>query len=105
MSETAVTYIWLCLCAAAAGAVNAIAGGGTLLTFPALLRVVSPVVANATSTVALVPGSLASAWGYRGEAWLARRWLLLLAWPSLIGGWLGSNLVSRLDDKYFKALV
>ena len=57
---------WVLLAALAAGAVNSIAGGGTLLTFPALLAGLSPlgaaeaaVVANATSTVALVPGSLA----------------------------------------------
>ena len=56
--------VWLCLAALAAGAVNSIAGGGTLLTFPALLAGLSPlgaadaaVFANATSTVALVPGS------------------------------------------------
>jgi len=57
--------VWLGLTAVAAGAVNSVAGGGTLLTFPGLLTAVSPVVANGTSTVALVPGSLSAAWGYR----------------------------------------
>ena len=61
MSESLETQVWLCLAALAAGAVNAVAGGGTLLTFPALTAVVTPVVANATSTVALVPGSAAGA--------------------------------------------
>ena len=51
-----------------AGAVNSIAGGGTLLTFPALLGLGIPAVAaNATSTVALWPGSIGSMWGYRRE--------------------------------------
>ena len=60
-----------------AGAVNAIAGGGTLLTFPAIVALgVTPLVANATSTVALWPGSLGSMWGYRGELVGARRWVI-----------------------------
>jgi uncharacterized membrane protein YfcA len=104
--------VWLCLAALAAGAVNSIAGGGTLLTFPALLAGLSPlgaadaaVVANATSTVALVPGSLAGAWGYRREMNRARRWLSLLVGPSLAGGAIGALLVTRLDPAYFDALV
>ena len=104
--------VWLCLAALAAGAVNSIAGGGTLLTFPALLAGLSPlgaanaaVVANATSTVALVPGSLAGAWGYRREMQRARRWLYLLVGPSLAGGVIGALLVTRLDSTYFAALV
>ena len=104
--------VWFCLAALAAGAVNSIAGGGTLLTFPALLTGLSPlgaadaaVVANATSTVALVPGSLAGAWGYRREMRRARRWLYLLIGPSLAGGVIGSLLVTRLDPAYFAVLV
>src|SRR5499427_3126315 len=102
----------LCLAALAAGAVNSIAGGGTLLTFPALLAGLSPlgaadaaVVANATSTVALVPGSAAGAWGYRREMQQARRWLYLLIGPSLVGGVIGALLVTRLDSAYFAASV
>ena len=104
--------VWLCLAALAAGLVNAIAGGGTLLTFPALLAGLShlgaadaAVVANATSTVALVPGSLAGAWGYRREMERVRRWLYLLVGPSLAGGVIGALLVTRLDSAYFAALV
>jgi uncharacterized membrane protein YfcA len=100
------------LAALAAGEVNSIAGGGTLLTFPALMAGLSyrgaadvAVVANATSTVALVPGSLAGAWGYRREMKQARRWLLLLVGPSLVGGVIGALLVTRLDSKYFAVLV
>jgi uncharacterized membrane protein YfcA len=104
--------VWLCLAALAAGAVNSVAGGGTLLTFPALLAGLAPlsaadaaVVANATSTVALVPGSVAGAWGYRHEMGRARRWLYLLVGPSLAGGVIGALLVTRLDSTYFAALV
>ena len=73
MVEQVWVYGSLCAAAFAAGVVNAVAGGGTLLTFPTLLGALTgplgfdeaSVVANATSTVALVPGSLAGAWGFR----------------------------------------
>ena len=98
----------LCLCALFAGIVNSVAGGGTLLTFPALTHALSGqeamVIANATSTVALVPASLASAWAYRREVPKIRRWLILLIGPCLIGGVIGSLLVSR-HPKSFNALV
>jgi uncharacterized membrane protein YfcA len=55
--------------------------------------------------VALVPGSLAGAWGYRREMRRARRWLYLLVGPSLAGGVIGALLVTRLDPAYFAALV
>jgi uncharacterized membrane protein YfcA len=95
----------LCLSALAAGLINSVAGGGTLLTFSALLLTTGPVVANATSTVALVPGSLAGAWGYRKEMAESARWLKLLAWPSFLGGGVGTLLVTRLEEKYFALLV
>ncbi len=98
-------YVWVCLAALAAGAMNAIAGGGTLLTFPALLAVISPVAANVTSTLALLPGSIASAWGYRQELHACRRWIILLTIPSLLGGILGALLVTQLPEGIFKALV
>src|SRR5262249_12628531 len=99
------TYLILLLSALAAGVLNSPARGGTLLIFPALATVVTDVVANATSTVALVPGSLAGAWGYRRELRLMGRWTLLLFGPSLVGGVIGSLLVTRLDPKYFSATV
>jgi uncharacterized membrane protein YfcA len=64
-------YLWLCLSAVAAGAVNAVAGGGTLLTYPTLAGILTvhctnPASrANGSSTVALFPGTFASVWGYR----------------------------------------
>lgn len=98
-------FLFLSLAAFGAGVINAVAGGGTLLTFPALLGVVSPIVANATSTVALVPGSAASAWGYRQELHASRRWIWILVIPSLVGGTVGAFLVTRLPETYFKAAV
>lgn len=102
--------LWLCLTAAAGGAVNSVAGGGTLLTFPALHAVLggtaeAAVIANATSTVALFPGSLAGAWGYRQELAAVRGWLRMLMWPSLLGGLLGSLLLTQLPAESFKLLV
>ena len=61
----------------AAGAVNAVAGGGTFFSFPALLAAgLPPVVANASNSVALWPGSLAGAWAYRQELTAYKRYLL-----------------------------
>ncbi|MEZ5402865.1 MAG: sulfite exporter TauE/SafE family protein [Bryobacteraceae bacterium] len=100
-------WIYLALCASAflAGAVNAIAGGGTLLTFPTLLAVTAPVMANGTSTLALLPGSLASAGAYRKDISHPPRLLRWLAAPSLVGGLIGTLLVTRTQEKYFAALI
>ena len=77
--------------AAIAGIVNSIAGGGTLLTFPALLALgVSPTIANATSTVALLPGALSSMLGYRRELRGIEPWTRAMTVPSLIGGAVGA---------------
>lgn len=87
------------------GAVNAIAGGGTLLTFPSLLAFVGPIAASATSTMALLPGSLAAGLGYRSELAQCRRMLLILLPPSLVGGIIGSFLVIRIPERVFATLV
>jgi uncharacterized membrane protein YfcA len=89
-----------------AGVMNSIAGGGTLLTFPALVALgVPPINANATSTVALWPGSLGSIWGYRGELRGARLWALGLAAPSVLGGAVGAWLLLATPPERFEALV
>jgi uncharacterized protein len=103
-------YFWLCLSAFAAGAVNSVAGGGTLLSFPTLVWVLggsaeAAVIANATSTVALLPGSLASMGGYRREFAGSGRWIRWLLLPSLLGGMVGSLLVITLDAESFRRLV
>src|SRR5437879_11891147 len=92
--------------AAAAGAVNAIAGGGTLLTFPAIVGLgVTPLAANATSTVALWPGSLGSMWGYRHELTGVRRWVIGFTAPSLAGGTLGAWLLLHTPPAAFDRIV
>jgi uncharacterized membrane protein YfcA len=89
-----------------AGAINSIAGGGTLISFPALLWIGrDPIMANATNTVAMWPGSLAGAIGFRRELSTVRRWLLLLIIPSLLGGALGSWLLLRTPSSLFERLV
>jgi len=94
------------LASAVAGAVNSIAGGGTLLTFPALVGLgIPPIVANATSTVALWPGALGSMWGYRRELEGARRWAIAFALPSLTGGLVGAWLLLQTPPERFDALV
>jgi hypothetical protein len=98
-------YVTLVLAAVAAGAVNALAGGGTLLTFPALTAVVPAVVANGTSTVALLPGSIAGMWGYRREIREVKSWAWLMTLPSLVGGLVGSLLVTLLPPNVFDSLV
>jgi uncharacterized membrane protein YfcA len=93
--------------AAAAGAVmNAVAGGGTLVTFPALIALgVPPITANATSTVALWPGTMTSLWGYRAELRGARRWAGAFAIPSLAGGVIGALLLLVTPERRFEAIV
>lgn len=94
------------LAATLGGAINSIAGGGTLLTFPALVGLGIPaIVANATSTVALWPGALGSMWGYRGELAGARGWAFRWAVPSLIGGLAGASLLLTTSAERFQALV
>jgi uncharacterized membrane protein YfcA len=90
----------------AAGIVNAVAGGGTLITFPALLATgVPPVAANATNTVALFPGQLASSVAYRSHIADERKRAILLSVPSLIGGILGAILLLALPEKTFALAV
>jgi hypothetical protein len=87
-------------------AVNSIAGGGTLLTFPALVGLGVPaIVANATSTVALVPGTLSSLVGYRDELTGARAWALWFAVPSILGGITGALLLLATSSEQFDAVV
>ena len=89
-----------------AGALNAVAGGGTLVSFPALLWLGrDPVIANATNTVAIWPASLAGAFAFRSELSTVRRWLLLLIIPSIAGGALGSWLLLRTPSNTFERLI
>src|SRR5258705_1566323 len=101
-------FPWLLmLCAAfAAGAINSIAGGGTLLTFPVLIWLgLDPKVANATSTVALWPGLFGGLFGYRKELENSSTFLTRLGSISVIGGALGAWLLIWTPSPTFARLV
>jgi len=90
----------------AGGALNSVAGGGSFFTFPALLFTgVSPIVGNATSAMALWPGSVAAGLGYRHELAGQKRALLWLGLPSLVGGVLGAGLLVRTPPALFMHLL
>lgn len=98
----------LALLAASAGAgvMNSMAGGGTILTYPALLLVDDGAIqANATSTVALLPAAAASFFGYRREVSEHRQWLRTLFLPSLAGGAVGSLLLLATPERTFARLA
>ena len=89
-----------------AGGVNAIAGGGTFFSFPALLSVgVSPIMANASNTVALCPASLASAWAYRKESMRHGRMAWFLAIASMVGALIGAEILLHTTDAAFTVLI
>lgn len=97
---------WLVLASFGTGVVNSIAGGGTLISFPTLVALgVPPVVANATNTVALVPGSLASAWAYRSDIKESRGLLLKFLAPSVVGGLIGALALLRAPARVFELVV
>jgi len=98
--------IGLAASAAAAGLINAVAGGGTLITFPTLLLFgTAPLVANATSTVALVIGTTGGVFGYRRQLAAVKPWLWRLIPSSLLGGLLGSRLLTQTSDRTFSRLI
>ena len=102
----AIRLLLVVLAAAVGGAINSIAGGGTLVTFPALVGLGVPaIVANATSTVALWPGAVGSIFGYRSELAGARDWAIRFAMPSLLGGLVGALLLLRTPGERFDAIV
>lgn len=89
-----------------AGAINAVAGGGTFFSFPALLAAgVPPVVANASNSVALWPASLSGAWAYRKELGRYKRYLVPRIVVSLIGGAAGSLILLQTGDATFMRLI
>lgn len=101
------TMLLLFAAAFVGGALNSLAGGGTLVTFPALLFAgLNPIDANASSVVALFPGSFAAAWAYRRSILATTefnlRYVLIL---SLIGGLLGALLLLSTPPTFFAGLV
>jgi uncharacterized membrane protein YfcA len=100
------TWLLLGSAAFAAGVINAIAGGGSLVSFPALLLTGMPAVtANATNTLALWPGTVSSAWAYRRHIADERHRAVRLALPSLVGGLAGSWVLLHTSDQTFRAIV
>lgn len=90
----------------AAGAINSVAGGGTLVSFPTLIWLgLDSVTANATSTVAIWPGTVGSMWGYRRELRQAEARFRVLVVPSLVGGLLGALLLRQTSSRTFDELV
>lgn len=90
----------------AAGLMNAIAGGGTIVTFPALILAgISSIDANATSTVALLPGTLAGIVGYRSNLPAMRKWIRFFVPVSVLGGLLGGILLTVTPTTLFDRLV
>ena len=90
----------------AAGAINAVVGSGTLVTFPVLLAVgLPPVTATISNSLGLVPGNLAGSLGYRREL-AGQRWLLLRLLPaSVLGALTGAFLLLHLPASSFEAIV
>jgi uncharacterized protein len=92
--------------AAIAGVINAVAGGGSFVSFPALVLVgVPPISASATNTMALWPGSVASTGAYRRELGAQRSNIILFSIVSLIGGLLGALLLLYTREAVFKQLI
>ncbi len=89
-----------------AGAINSVAGGGTLVTVPTMIWIGMPAInANATSTLALWPGSLSGAWGFRRELAGADRRVFALLVPSVIGGLAGAILLKQTPPDLFERIV
>jgi len=89
-----------------AGAINSVAGGGTLVSFPTLIWLgLDSVTANATSTVAIWPGTVGSAWGYRRELQAAEPRFRVLIVPSLVGGLAGALLLRWTPAPIFDRMV
>lgn len=101
------SYLLFFIATVLAGAINALAGGGGLITFPLLTLVVTPVTADATSAVALFFAYPAAVWRTRDqlEGVLGRGWLWLLLIPSVFGGLIGAVVLSRTGNRSFIQLV
>ncbi|MBA4410640.1 MAG: sulfite exporter TauE/SafE family protein [Bacteroidota bacterium] len=98
--------ILIFMAAMAAGFINAMAGGGTLISFPVLLAVgISPVVANVTNTVALVPGTIGGMWSQRKDFKSQYRRLLKLLPVAIVGGVAGGLLILNTSEDAFRNII
>jgi uncharacterized membrane protein YfcA len=99
-------FVVVGVAAVAAGAINALAGGGTLITFPTLLALgVSPITANVTNTVALCPGFMGGILAQLKDLSGQRRRFWVFLGASAIGGIIGSILLLRTGERAFMSLV
>ena len=99
-------WLWLAVAAFLAGVLNAVAGGGSFLLFPALLGMrMLPVQANATNTVALWPGQMTSVWAYWEEIKKNRRLAPTMGLAGLLGGTAGAVVLLNTPQKTFMHLV
>ena len=97
---------WLAVASCLAGSINAVAGGGSLLSFPALLQVGAlPVHANATNTVAMLPAEISSTAAYRRELRRYRSMLPPLMVAALVGSFLGARLLLATRQELFFQMV
>lgn len=103
---SAYNEVLIFLAALAAGFINAMAGGGTLVSFPVLLAVgIPPVVANVTNTVALLPGTIGGMWAQRNEFKSQQKRLIKLLPVAIIGGVGGGLLILNTSESAFNSLI
>jgi len=96
----------LAVAGALAGALNAVAGGGSLITFPSLVALgLGEKVANATNSFALFPGTLSSIAGFRKQIEHVRREMVTLTLPTLVGAATGTTILLATSDATFRAVV
>ena len=104
--ENSVGLVALFLSAIIAGAINSVAGGGTLISFPTLIAFgISSIQANATNTAALWPGSLSSAFAYSRDLKPDRKMVMMLLVPSIVGGLLGAFALVATPPELFSKIV
>jgi len=106
MLGTLIGLIGLFITGILGGAINSVAGGGTLISFPSLIAFGVPsILANATNTAALCPGALSSALAYRDDLPRQRGLLITLLLPSLLGGLLGAVILAITPQQLFDRIV
>lgn len=103
---SALDVLLLLLVGLAAGGINAVAGGGSLVSYPALLALgLPPLTANVTNSVALWPGYVGTTWGYRRELSRQRRRLLALTPAAIVGAAMGCLLLLVSPAEAFERVV
>ncbi|MFN9734457.1 MAG: sulfite exporter TauE/SafE family protein, partial [Microcystis sp.] len=103
---TPIHYGFLAIAAVAAGLINALAGGGSLITFPTLMAVgIPPVMANVTNTVALCPGYLGATLAQKKDLHGQQKRIRLLLPSAVIGGIIGGILLLNSSDQVFDRLI